>query len=133
MEVFFYGLFTMLFATVLFVVVALSLLAYGIVARTRVPLSMLRRFVLFLGAVVVIGLPVDFLWIFLFSGRWFLDRDHVYGFSPLCPFRLDTQCGDQFIGHGSYLTIEAAWLLSAAMVWFIAFKFVQKVSSEKNA
>ena len=60
------------------------------------------------------------------SGRWYLDRDHVFGFSPLLPFRLDTQCGDQFIGNGSYLTMEAAWLALAAVVWFVAFKFVQK-------
>jgi len=93
----------------------------------------LRRFALLLGAVIIFGLPVDFLWILLFSGRWYLDRDHVYGFSPFAPFQLDTQCGDQFIGDGSYLTMETAWFVLAAVVWFIAAKSIQKLSPHKTA
>ena len=129
METLFYFLFTLIFAAVLIVLVALALLAYRVVAGARGQLSVLRRFALIVGAVMVLGWPADFLWILLFSGRWYLDRDHVYGFSPLWPFQLDTVCGDHFIGHGSYLTIEAAWLVFAAVLWLIAVKFVQKLSS----
>ena len=133
METFCYFLFTLLFAAVLLVAVALVLLTYGNIARTKAPLNTLRRFVLLLGAVTIVGWPLDFLWMLLFSGRWYLDKDHVYGFSPLIPFQLDTQCGDQFIGYGSYVTIEAAWLAFAVVGWFIAVKFVQKISSRKTA
>ena len=131
-EILFYLLFTVIAATVLFMVVAFVLFIYRVITRTKTPSRPLRRFALLLGAVIVIGLPVDFLWVFLFSGRWYLDRDHVYGFSPLAPFQLDTQCGDQFIGNGSYLTMEAAWLVLAGAVWFIAIKSVQKLSCHKT-
>ena len=133
METLFYFLFTLILATVLFVIVALVLLTYRVIAGARGQLSILRRFALILGAVIVLGWPADFLWMLLFPGRWYLDRDHVYGFSPLWPFRLDTVCGDHFIGHGSYLTIEAAWLVFAAAVWLVAAHLARKVSSYKKA
>src|SRR6266404_1308848 len=126
METLFYFLFTLIFATVLLVIVALVLLSYRVIAGARGQLSILRRFALILGAVIVLGCPADFLWMLLFPGRWYLDRDHVYGFSPLWPFRLDTVCGDHFIGHGSYLTIEAAWSVFAAVVWLAAAQLARK-------
>ena len=132
-ETLFYFLFTLIFAAVLLVVVALALLTYRATAGARGQLSILRRFALILGAVIVFGWPVDFLWMLLFPGRWYLDKDHVYGFSPLCPFQLDTVCGDHFIGHGSYLTIEAAWLAFAGVVWVTAVQLARKVSSHKKA
>ena len=132
-ETLFYFLFTLIFAAVLLVVVALALLTYRAIAGARVQLSILRRFALILGVVIVLGWPADFLWMLLFPGRWYLDKDHVYGFSPLWPFQLDTVCGDHFVGHGSYLTIEAAWLVFAAVVWLIAAQLARKVSSHKKA
>jgi hypothetical protein len=132
-ETLFYFLFTLIFATVLLMIVALALLAYRVIAGSRGQLSILRRFAFILGAVVVLGLPADFLWMLLFPGRWYLDRDHVYGFCPLMPFRLDTVCGDHFIGHGSYLTIEAAWLVLAAAVWIVGVKVVQKLACSRTA
>jgi hypothetical protein len=127
-ETLFYFCFTAIFALVLFGMVALALLVYRAIANRGSRLSVLRRFALILGAVIVLGWPADFVWVFLFSGRWYLDRDHVYGFSPLFPFRLDTWCGDRFIGHGSYLTIEAAWLVFAVVVWLVAVKLVQQLA-----
>jgi hypothetical protein len=133
METLCYFLFTLIFATALLVVAAFALLTYRVVAGARGQLGALRRFGLILGAVIVLGWPADFLWMLLFPGRWYLDRDHVYGFSPLWPFQLDTVCGDHFIGHVSYLTIEAAWLVFAVVVWFVAAKLARKVSSYKKA
>ncbi len=133
METLCYLLFTLIFATVLLVIVALVLLTYRVIAGARGQLSTLRRFALIVGAVLVLGWPADFLWMLLFPGRWYLDRDHVYGFSPLWPFQLDTACGDHFIGHGSYLTIEGAWLVFAAVVWLMAAQLARKVSSHKES
>lgn len=127
LEILCYFFFTLIFASIHLVIVALVLLTYRLVAGARGQLSIFRRFALILGAVIVLGLPADFLWILLFPGRWYLDRDHVFGFSPLWPFSLDTACGDHFIGHGSYLTIEAAWLLFAAVVWLVAVQLARKV------
>jgi len=128
-----YFFFTLIFATAILVVAALVLLIDRLIAGARGQLRIFRRFALILGAVIVLGLPADFLWMLLFPGRWYLDRDHVYGFTPLWPFQLDTMCGDHFIGHGSYLTVEAAWLTFAAAVWLVAAQLARKVFSHKAA
>jgi hypothetical protein len=126
-ETLFYSVLTLIVATALLAIVALALLAHGLIAGAKGQLNVLRRFALILGAVVVLGFPADFLWILLFPGRWYVDKDHVFGFSPLLPFRLDTQCGAHFIGHGSYLAIEAAWLLFAAAVWLAGVELARKL------
>ena len=128
-----YLMFSLLFAAAILVAATVVLLACALLARTWNPLNKVRCFALFLGVVVIVGLPADFLWMLLFPGHWYLDKDHVYGFCPLWPFQLDTVCGDHFIGHGSYLTIEAAWLVFAAVVWLVAAKLARKVFQLQRA
>ena len=128
-----YSFLSAIAAALAFAVAAVCLAPTAFVSGIAIVRRRLGLVAIFLVTLVTLGLVSNAAWMLLFPGRLYVDRDLLFGFSPLLPFTLDQACDGHLLPGVSYTMMHGLWLVFAIATWTAAAKITRRLTYERAA